>query len=485
MTLKLKQQYTSETPRSNGENDMQPLQTLTRASSTQESAETRSRMKHTMELLDLNDNVLYQICRPFILVMRIGGIFFLPTKLERVKDCHSNNYIPDEPDDFGAGRRTNRNRSELLCQIYCCTALCIVVTYGCKFAYNFYAVITPMGDNVMTTTNLATLVLMLSFSNWHINMIFSHFIMLRACWRSSLIYEFFVLWERARYICPEENCNRFCTRFRSIRNVVVMSALFCVFANMLSVFLPLLIASKDYEAVRQVIYAGFGTDNIPICIFQLIGHFFASFIYILPVFFYVLLCQAVAQDFQHLNRDLSDRIGEDGSFSGNLEWYRLRHIQLCRLVEHGDNVFSLFTLVSIASSVAQMFMLVFVTFEYGRKGLFSVVSGLTEFFWFLLYLLQPALLFGMGMKLNEAAHSPLWALYQLNHEKLATSEVLQLHTFLNNLSCNQIGFTAWKMFVVEAPALLSILGIYCTYQILLFQLQLDLDDKSDNSTKGH
>jgi hypothetical protein len=73
-----------------------------------------------------------------------------------------------------------------------------------------------------------------------------------------------------------------------------------------------------------------------------------------------------------------------------------------------------------------------------------------------------------GQKNTFQAHAPLPCLYEIDQSKLDLQEVLQLQTFLNKLTCNRIGFTAWKTFTVNYEAVLTV----------LFRMNLSISDDS-------
>ncbi|GAV06660.1 hypothetical protein RvY_16613-2 [Ramazzottius varieornatus] len=81
---------------------------------------------------------------------------------------------------------------------------------------------------------------------------------------------------------------------------------------------------------------------------------------------------------------------------------------------------------------------------------------LTQFFWFLTYALQILIVLYAGSHLHEAAHSVLSHAYKIDQSRLTLSEGLQIQTLLNKLACNQIGFTAWRMFTITNEAVLGV-----------------------------
>ncbi|XP_055331206.1 uncharacterized protein LOC129583434 [Paramacrobiotus metropolitanus] len=99
-------------------------------------------------------------------------------------------------------------------------------------------------------------------------------------------------------------------------------------------------------------------------------------------------------------------------------------------------------------------------------------------FWCLLHVLQLAIIIAAGVKVNTAAHTPAKILYKLSCAKLKPGEMQHLQLFLNRLSGAGIGLSAGGFFLVDKVFAMSIIGTYITYQLLLFQLQLDLSSSS-------
>ncbi|XP_055337501.1 uncharacterized protein LOC129587680 [Paramacrobiotus metropolitanus] len=179
-------------------------------------------------------------------------------------------------------------------------------------------------------------------------------------------------------------------------------------------------------------------------------------------------------DFMHINHDLKHNISSNGNCS-KIEWFRTSHNTLCILLEVADNVMSPFILVSLICAVFQILLGIFVLVDISQITNATIIFFFSLLFWCLQYLFQLCLILFAGAVLHDAAHSPAINLHQIDQTSLSITETLQLQTFLNALSCNNIGFTAWKMFTVNYGAIVTLFGLYLTYQILVFQLKLDLN----------
>ncbi|OQV24977.1 hypothetical protein BV898_01186 [Hypsibius exemplaris] len=220
-------------------------------------------------------------------------------------------------------------------------------------------------------------------------------------------------------------------------------------------------------------YQGFSDGDLFVNVVSGLGGLFAALIFTVPSYFFLMNGVALAINFQHLSNDLRMSIrGEDGTLAvRSLEWFRLRHSQLCTLLEVADGIFAPWICLTLVCSTVQVLAAIFGFYADSDVQVATAVSGV---YWLLSYFFQMAVTLLTGAIVHEAAHEPLKFLYQLDQAKMDIPEALQLQTFLNKLTCNRIGFTAWKIFPINKEAFLLVFGTYVTYQILLFELQLDL-----------
>ncbi|XP_055337768.1 uncharacterized protein LOC129587851 [Paramacrobiotus metropolitanus] len=427
--------------------------------------------------MSAEDKTLYHYCRPLLSLMRLGGLFYLPEKLQMSARVLREELVED---DYPLQRKHSRRYIFFKC--WCWFAFACTVAYLGKFLWNFQSLLRLMG-NPINAKNLTEFVFLLTFFNWFVQFTSWHFLMIRAC-KNKLFIKFFTHWEILRFNCADKNCNSFENYFKPRRNRLMFLTVLLVLTNIQAIWTPVLVDNGTFDAQRFVIYAGFqGYWHVVATGVMLIGHFFASFVYITPVMLLALLAYALYGEFRHLTRNMAKNINEDGELVvQSVEWYRQKHERLCTLVSLGDDIFSTIVLLAVFGSVIELFMLMFVVVDYSAKGKFTVITAVNELFWFLFHVTQLVVVIGMGIKVNAAAHSPLDILYKLDNNKLRPGEVHHLHTFLSKLNGNQIGFTASRLFTIDVSAVLSIVGMYITYQLLLFQLQMDLTSADEAAT---
>ncbi|XP_013415600.1 uncharacterized protein LOC106177390 [Lingula anatina] len=84
-----------------------------------------------------------------------------------------------------------------------------------------------------------------------------------------------------------------------------------------------------------------------------------------------------------------------------------------------------------------------------------------------------------GGSVNYQAHASLGEIHDLDlSNKANENTLLQMQMFLNKLSGDPIGFSAFNMFVIDRPTILTVLGMVLTYFIVLAQFQPILDSSS-------
>jgi 7tm Chemosensory receptor len=179
-------------------------------------------------------------------------------------------------------------------------------------------------------------------------------------------------------------------------------AMFNIILNILSICGPCVIPVSQYSELKANFLAGFDSNNIAVMVLQLIGGIFASLIFILPNYFFLLIGIVLTIDFRHLSHDLELSIDEEGSWVSNksLEWFRIRHSSLCTLLELADGIFSPWILLNIGVGTLQVLASIFVI--YARGGSSKTLTILTVSYWMLSYVLQIALALYTGVIVNEA-----------------------------------------------------------------------------------
>ncbi|OQV16665.1 hypothetical protein BV898_09177 [Hypsibius exemplaris] len=438
----------------------------------------------------LRRNPLFRVCRPFLVLMRVGGAFYVPVHAiladEPNVDDEDQQSLQCSLEKASAQRtrqrwrpRSKMEKFELASKGYCLFSLFCVLVYTGRFVFGLAYMLPDQFSTFNSGQDLARLLSKIAIAVWFLNVIVVQLIFLRACWDKSKFYNLFIKWEEWRYISRNSKCTAFAERFLPRRNVVTALAVILLIPQLLSVWLPVLYNGPGMGSLRSMHFEGFSPDNAAVVAVVVIGHFFASFVYIVPVFLLALIGLAIESEFLRLDLDLFLNLTKEGRMEpGMIECFRQRHGKLCDFLELADEVFSLFCLITIGAGVFEIFSLVFVVCALRTDGERGVAMTFVQIFWFFLYVLQPWVVLWTGMRVNEAAHRPLSQLYRVDQSKLPQQETLQLHCFIGRLTGSRLGFTAWRMFTIDATSLLSLLGLYVTYQLLLFQVQIDLTPDS-------
>jgi hypothetical protein len=292
----------------------------------------------------LRSNSLYKLCSPFLIFMRIGGAFFLPTT---ATNCSPNEILTLSSEDSNdvktiRKRRTRIEIFETLSKLYCFVVLICNLGYAGKFLFGFISTVPRLSrdfsgqDFAVTLSKFASLV-------WFVNIISVQLIFIRACWDKSLIYRLFMKWEDWHYNSRNDQCRSLSERFLLQRNIFVVLTVILVILSLLSVWLPALSTRSEFAALRDIFFEGFSRDNSLVTAVIVIGHFFSSFIHIIPVILYMLIGLVIEGEFRRFNVDLASQITEDGRLqNGSLEWFRLRHGKLCDFLELANKVLGLY-----------------------------------------------------------------------------------------------------------------------------------------------
>ncbi|OQV12922.1 hypothetical protein BV898_12843 [Hypsibius exemplaris] len=387
---------------------------------------------------------LYKLCQPFLILMRIGGLFFIhphggPISDRKILEASSATLTSSSKPG-----PTKWERFERISIVYSFLVLSVGLLFGAKFVYTMVYGLSRLATP-LNRTSLGLIVSHSAYLGWIVQMILGQIIFLRACLRPSSLTEFFLRWESLRYFCADEkNCSSspsfgkdFCWR----RNVISFLAVLHCILQWMSVDFPLLLP----------------------------GGILTAFVYVVPGYFFTLIAVTLSRDFLHLQRDFEVSIKDDGVVTiKSLEWFRQRHNSLCILVDMADEVYSPWIALTLGCNVIQVLSHIFLLAI--NTGRWSIVTDLTQAYWMLTYFLQMAVILYCGSMVSEAAQGPLRRLYQIDQSRLTVPESLQLQTFLHRLTPTPIGFTAWRMLPINYGALLVMLGTYVIYQLLLFQL---------------
>ena len=74
-----------------------------------------------------------------------------------------------------------------------------------------------------------------------------------------------------------------------------------------------------------------------------------------------------------------------------------------------------------------------------------------------------------GALINAKAHKPLEYIYDISVDETSQQDSVKLQMFLSKLNGQPIGLTAFGMFVIDKPTILTIIGLLLTYFVIIVQ----------------
>ncbi|GAV06661.1 hypothetical protein RvY_16613-1 [Ramazzottius varieornatus] len=226
------------------------------------------------------------------------------------------------------------------------------------------------------------------------------------------MFKYLISWGRLRFPCVLGTCPTFSHYFIKRRNIIICMALLHLIAEIISITGPFFIPVPEYELIGSQLNERFSsTNNIGLTILSYFGSLISALVYIIPCYFFLLICHALVIEFSHLAADFAKEVEAlNGSTkvtaSQTLEWYRLRHVCLCELVELAENVFSPWILLILGGGIVQMLLQVYEAYALGSSC--DYMYFLTQFFWFLTYALQILIVLYAGSHLHEAVSNCVW-----------------------------------------------------------------------------
>jgi hypothetical protein len=163
---------------------------------------------------------LYAAFRPFFVLMRLGGLFFIQPKalhlhlsqMQNTDDLSFHQAETNSNDNSVSSQKlTQKGHSkwelfEQWSRVYCFGVFLMVWIFGAKFLYSFrYA----MEGLKFSQANLGLIVTQMDYAIWIVQIIITHFLMLRACWNQNEMFSLFLGWDRLHFSCPlpKGTCN--------------------------------------------------------------------------------------------------------------------------------------------------------------------------------------------------------------------------------------------------------------------------------------
>ncbi|XP_055330759.1 uncharacterized protein LOC129583075 isoform X2 [Paramacrobiotus metropolitanus] len=380
----------------------------------------------------IRENLFFLLCRPFLRLMRLGGMFFMP--LSFVRGEHSaliNQYM---------GNRYARGCFELLSHCYCVLVFAIMALFCGKSLFTIHYAIQHNHINI-SNENLGGLVQAVVYGVWIIQILLTHVVFIYACWKDEGIAHLMAFWEHTHFRCLDPNC-RYLYRKRGLyrsRNKFMFFGVLNIAVQICTLLLPMLVPAPIYRTLRGMLFGGYMEDNPLIITLGVLGAVYTAFVYILPIFFFAMVCHFIIYDYNHICYEIK-KLQTTREIYPWMEWIRLRHNAVCLFVETADGVFAPYILLTLVCNVFQILMGIFVVYQDSMKeeGI-DLMKGLSSLYWMLQYLLQLIIILGAGTALSNAARSPMAHVYKISQEPAAIPSspelfLLRLQTFLNKLT---------------------------------------------------
>ncbi|OQV16927.1 hypothetical protein BV898_08933 [Hypsibius exemplaris] len=360
---------------------------------------------------DVWSTSLYQQCRPFLILLRLGGLFFIHpgsgpiTTHNKIHDATS----PTRVSNSHKNSPKIWERFERFSIVYSFVVLLICLAFAAKF---LYSIIYGISGLPFTQANLSVIVSHFSYMAWITQINISQIIFLRACLSPSRLPELFMKWEYLRYPCPVKECSApsFGKDFRWRRNVVSFFAVLHCVLQWMSTDFGLIIPSKEYDGLRGALMEGFAWNETAIIVLNFIGGMMTSFVYVVPAYFFTLIAVTLTIDFHHLRHDLHESVKDDGIITiKSLEWFRIRHNCLCVLVDMADAVFSPWIALTLGCNVLQILSQIFLFAATASH--WTVITDLTQLYWMMTFFQQLLIILYRGALVNEAVKCCLFRLF--------------------------------------------------------------------------
>ncbi|XP_055337431.1 uncharacterized protein LOC129587627 [Paramacrobiotus metropolitanus] len=317
----------------------------------------------------LHHNKLFQLCRPFLHILRLGGLFFINPGIHTRQPANTS-VTPGDITPKSRGYQW-RHRLEQFCRIYSIIIFLVTVAFSIHVICGVIAKFTGVP---ITYDNLGQLVNAVTFLLWIAQLLIVHVIMLRACWRKAGIVAFFMCWDGMRYRCAFDlcKCNNFAQKFdrkiKTLSVIAVVHLLIVIAGQVEALVIPtrglrlLLLSAIPEEGVYQTV----------VMAFDVAASVYLSFVFVVPCYLFLAVSFLIDFDFFHLNYDMKSSVSA-AELPAWIEWFRLRHNSLCVLLEEGDRLFAAFVLTTFTSNILQVLLIIFQLYDLGQKGLLEPI----------------------------------------------------------------------------------------------------------------
>ncbi|GAU91616.1 hypothetical protein RvY_03839 [Ramazzottius varieornatus] len=354
--------------------------------------------------IDLYHNQGYLLCRPFLWLMRLGGMFFLRTQAIILTQKGQNGqqvFVKGRIlDETLVARWVNVER---VSKAWSLLVLLINAVYAGKF---LYSVVYGLRQLNFTQKDLGPIGAHCAFAVSIFMVITTQLIFLKNSLGSSGLFEFFCQWRYLHYRCAgnEDSCANFRKSFTFRRNVICVIVGIHLAAHIFSLAVgPAFLTSHGYQQLHSKVTEGFDGNNQALMALNFLGGFFLSFVDVVPPYFFYLIAELLTVDFEHLTHDLGNTVRStkkhvDDNTGRNVEWFRSRHNGLCTLVEMADEIFSPWVLLILACCVLQILCNVYVA--YAVSATWTFMTAATAGFWFATFFFQIYIVLRAGSRLT-------------------------------------------------------------------------------------
>ncbi|XP_033735172.1 uncharacterized protein LOC117323814 [Pecten maximus] len=198
-------------------------------------------------------------------------------------------------------------------------------------------------------------------------------------------------------------------------------------------------------------------------LFVLIFFYFISAWYLMTAVFSILAI-GLYRAFKAFSKRFEENF-VDGIFKGDVEQLRQKHGSLVRLLGMVDGMVSVYIMLIVGTIIPLIiFTLYFVLFES-----IDTFSYMATWWSVSLSVIQIMLVFIGGGLVNYMAHYPVEALYDIDLGCRTSEECHQITIFLNQLTSHPIGFTAFGLFTIDRPTIITFAGSIVTYAVVVIQ----------------
>ncbi|KAK6183511.1 hypothetical protein SNE40_010981 [Patella caerulea] len=383
--------------------------------------------------------------KPILVSLKLFGLFYEST----------NNKIGVENTKYPGSSAEKKPRINAFKKIYCWTGLFCLTISTLRHIPGFW-----IGSAFVRGFTVHRVII----TSWSFQGVVSAALILFYC-RNGTFDAYFKLWNKA---IMDTKCTCLGSLLKDLRR---FSRICTVFAwafwgiNCVGVFLMVFIFNTDF--INS--YINPLPNNLIWKVMLFVFHVYLSAIWVFSIAL-VLICSRSISNAFYLH---SKTIGcvmktKPAVFSGRLEVMRQKHLELCHLVDILDRPMRML-LVNVLG--VNIFLACFVLYQLINSS-DTLLNTLMAVMWLLTAYLGMGSVSWFVAMVNEAGHSLLDHIYDLETDGLSTERLGQLTLFLSKLTGTSIGFTAMGFFTITKEVILAIVGLYLTYFFLLLQFRI-------------